>query len=225
MNKLFTQKEFDDAKATDLLPLKCEKCGKTFYWPKKEIKYAEKKRPNTGRFCSISCGRSQTTIETACEKCGKPIKVRKGDYNKSKTKHFFCSRSCALIYNNTHKNCGVTRSKLEIYIESKLKEIYPELEILYNDRETVGAELDIFIPQLKLAFELNGIFHYEPIFGIEKLNEHQKVDKRKFLLCQKNNISLCVIDVSSQRHFTINSSEKFLNIIFDIIDENLALLK
>ena len=225
MIKLFTQEQFDTAKATNLLPLKCEKCGKTFYWPKKEIKYAEKKRPNTGRFCSISCGRSQTTIETTCKNCGKTIKVKKSDYDESKTKNFFCSCSCSCSYHNTHKTSGFNRSKLEQYIESKLKELYPKLKILFNDRIAIGLELDIYIPSLNLAFELNGIFHYEPIYGAENFKQRQQIDENKFLLCHNNKISLCVIDTSLQRHFTEKSSQKYLQIIVDIINENLALLK
>lgn len=75
---------------------------------------------------------------------------------------------------------------------------------------------------MKLAFELNGIFHYEPIFGNEKLNKIQKNDNNKFFKCQEKNISLCIIDTSSQKYFKEQTSKKFLDIITNIINQNLA---
>ena len=81
--------------------------------------------------------------------------------------------------------------------------------------------MDIYIPSLNLAFELNGIFHYEPIYGLDKLTNTQKNDQRKFKLCLENNISLCVIDTTKQIYFKEKSSLEFLKIIQKIIDENL----
>ena len=79
-------------------------------------------------------------------------------------------------------------------------------------------ELDIYIPSLKLAFELNGIYHYEPIHGSDKLNKIQNNDNRKFQACAEQGISLCIIDTSSQSYFKENTSEKFLKIIINIIN-------
>lgn len=39
------------------------------------------------------------------------------------------------------------------------------LDFKFNDRETIGLKLDIYIPSLKLAFEINGVFHRKNIFG------------------------------------------------------------
>lgn len=100
--------------------------------------------------------------------------------------------------------------------------IYNNIKIIYNDRKTIGAELDIYIPSLKLAFELNGIVHYEPIFGKEKLSRIQTNDNRKFQACLEKNIELCTIDISSQKYFKEESSNDFLNIITNIINIKMA---
>ena len=82
--------------------------------------------------------------------------------------------------------------------------------------------MDIYLPSLKLAFELNGIFHYEPIFGDNKLSQIQNNDSNKFMKCQWHNISLCIIDVSSFIHFKELGAKKYLDIITTIIDQHLA---
>lgn len=216
MIKLFTNDQFDEAKSVDVLPLKCEHCGKTFLKTKKEIKYALSKRPNTCRYCSISCAVSVNKIKTYCKQCNKELLIYPSKFEKSE--NHFCSQSCAALYSNTHKTKGTRRSKLEQYLEHKLIETYPSLEINFNDKTAINSELDIYIPSLKLAFELNGIFHYEPIFGESKLNSIQQNDSNKFQKCQEKGISLCVIDTSSQKYFKEQSSNKFFNIIKDIID-------
>jgi hypothetical protein len=96
--------------------------------------------------------------------------------------------------------------------------LYPDLVILFNDKSTINSELDIYIPSLRIAFELNGIFHYEPIFGKDKLKQINNNDNNKFQKCIANNISLCIIDISKQKHFTEKSSIIYLEIIKNIIE-------
>lgn len=158
------------------------------------------------------------SLELNCTQCGKSFIKLYCQYIRSK--NHFCSRSCSVTYNNTHKTKGNRRSKLEIWLELKLKEKYSNLEILFNDKTAINSELDIYIPSLQLAFEINGIFHYEPIYGQDKLDKIQVNDNNKFMLCHQNNISLCIIDTSSLKHFKEHNAMKFLNIITDIIDKS-----
>lgn len=114
---LFTNEEFSNAKSADLLPLKCEQCGKTFYKPKKEIKYTiEHPERNRCRFCSVDCLSiffKKELHETVCTQCGMPVTVSDNDFRRSKTKHFFCSRSCAAKYNNKNRKISdEQRSKI-----------------------------------------------------------------------------------------------------------------
>jgi len=92
-----------------------------------------------------------------------------------------------------------------------------------NDKTAINSELDIYLPKLRLAFELNGIYHYEPIYGAKKLNQIQNNDHRKFAACYEHGISLCVIDTSSQKRFTEKTSEPFLSLIVKIIDEAISM--
>ena len=71
-----------------------------------------------------------------------------------------------------------------------------------------------------MAFELNGIFHYEPIYGEEKLDKIQNNDERKFAACREAGISLCIIDTSSQKYVKPNTSKKYLDIIIEIINKH-----
>jgi hypothetical protein len=217
---LFTEEEFKKAKSRQLLPCKCEYCGERFYKAKHELQYCIK-NSNQTICCSNKCShkiiKTRSNITVKCEECGKEFERSRTWFNKSK--HNFCSKSCAAKYRNVHKTTGCRRSKLEIYLETKLTEIFPDLEILYNDRKTLpsGLELDIYVPSLKLAFELNGPFHYIPVFGQEKLNKTQNNDYIKLKECQDLGINICVIDVSKDVKFTEKSSEKYLEIIKSFI--------
>jgi hypothetical protein len=107
-------------------------------------------------------------------------------------------------------------------LSKKLPKLYPTLEFHFNRKDAINGELDIFIPALKLAFEMNGVFHYEPIFGPEKLTSIQTNDHRKMLACAEHGIELCVIDVSSFTYFKEQRAMKFLTIIQNIINSKLS---
>lgn len=138
----------------------------------------------------------------------------------SKSGHLFCDNSCAALYNNAHKTVGTRRSKLEVWLEAQLRTLYPNLTLLPNDKTAINSELDFYFPELNLAFELNGIFHYEPIYGPEKLASIQNNDHRKFAACIEKSIALCIIDSSRMVNFKESKAKVFLDIICDILDKN-----
>jgi hypothetical protein len=161
-----------------------------------------------------------SSIILPCAFCGKEkkhLKCKIKNYSRS-----FCNSSCCVSYTNKFgKRTCHRRSKLEKYIEQRFLQEFPDLIVCYNDRSVVGSELDIYIPSLKLAFELNGIFHYEPIHGDDCLNRVKNNDNRKFAACIEAKISLCIIDVSSQRNYSDKANERYFTIIKDIVIENL----
>lgn len=222
MKPLYTEEEYNSARGKDLMPLECENCGKTYYRRQARIKYDLKKNINITA-CSTKCGHiiRRNMVSANCGQCNKTATRSMRDYLKSKSGHIFCSQSCAARYNNSHKIIGYRRSKMEIWIEEQLKILYPDLEILFNDKTAILSELDIYIPSLSLAFELNGIFHYEPIYGENKLEQIIRNDNNKFYLCQQNNINLCIIDISSISRFKPLKAQKFLDIIINIIQSRI----
>ncbi len=204
---------------TTYIPLFCSYCKKSFKKPL--FLYNNSiKRKDKHSFCSIKCvGLFQRhRITKPCKKCGKLITRQ---HRQMKSTNVFCNHSCACSYNNTHKTKGIRRSKLEIFIEKQLNKLFPQLPIVYNNKETINSELDIYIPSLSLAFELNGIFHYEPIFGQEKLNKIQNNDNRKIFACAEKNIELCIIDSSSLKYFKPKHTQKYLDIIVSLISQKL----
>jgi len=226
MLPLYTDEEFEKAISRDKLPLKCKYCEKIFYKSKHYIQTAdiESRRENydfCGNLCRAKYQFKGHRVDFNCEQCGKPASKTLSDYKK--TKHHFCSQSCSATYHNQRKQTGIRRSKFEVWVEEQLVSLYPNLEFHFNRKDTILSELDIYIPELKLAFEINGIFHYEPIFGQDKLNRIQKNEKGKFAACIENGISLCIIDISTLKYFKVSRGQKFLDIITTIIDQTLSL--
>lgn len=98
---------------------------------------------------------------------------------------------------------------------------FPNLDTKYNQKDAINSELDIYVPSLNLAFELNGIFHYEPIYGKDKLTSTKNNDGRKFQACLEKKIELVIIDTSGQKYFKEKTSQKYLDIIEQIINQKL----
>lgn len=221
MKPLFTTEQFEKAKSNDRLKCKCYICHSSFYILKRVIVNHLNGSKDHCKFCSQTCAQSnkKTKIQVTCINCKKEFEKQISKIKKSP--NHFCSKSCSATFHNTHKTKGTRRSKLEVYLEKQLTLLYPGLHIDYNKTEAINSELDIYIPSLKLAFELNGIFHYEPIYGQKKLNQTQNNDQRKFQACIEKNISLCIIDVSGLSYFKPDKANKFLSIITEIINQKI----
>jgi hypothetical protein len=206
------------------IQLICDNCNKNYTLSLANYSSAKNKKVKH-HFCSQKCNgefKSRThTVVKNCDQCGKQVEkiISKVNDKRKKSSRCFCSRSCSVTYNNTHKTRGTRISKLEKYISENLTKEFNNLKIHFNHKEAINSELDIYIPSLKLAFELNGIFHYEPIYGKEKLSQIQNNDKRKFQACLEKNIELCLIDASSIKHFTKERGKKY----YEIVKEHILL--
>lgn len=93
-----------------------------------------------------------------------------------------------------HKKIGEawTSETILYYIVEKL---YPDLTVKRHFRPKClqGLELDVFIEELNVGIEYQGIQHFQPIKhwgGEESLEKLKKRDKLKQQLCKKNNIHL-----------------------------------
>jgi len=236
MKMLISMRNFNNLKAKALVPILCKNCSKTFYLEKSQVLAAIKniniktKRTTHGRtaeFCSRSCyGKfNNKGFVTTCGQCKIKIIKKAKELRKSKSKRFFCCQSCAATYNNMHKTKGTRCSKLEKWLQQKLPEKYKSLNFCFNQKDAIESELDIYIPSLKLAFELNGIYHYEPIHGIDKLQKVQFNDNRKFQECLKRDIELCIIDSSGLLYFKEQNAQKYLDIVCSIINQNISRIK
>ena len=218
---LISIEEILSSKSTRMIPLKCDCCQQNFERMQKYIKSNLKLRSYKNHYCSNACQNKlkKATEQVNCKQCNKIFLKKRNQLKKHPNS--FCSSSCAATYNNTHKTHGCRRSKLEIYFEQILPTKYPDLEFHFNRKDAINSELDIYIPKLKLAFELNGIFHYEPIYGADKLNQTQNNDRRKFQACLEQGIELCIIDTSSLSYFKPDKAQKYLDIIINIINSKL----
>ena len=237
MKLLIDINDLDKYTEQDKLPCECLNCKQKFYLTKNKIRRSLRgERPNN--FCSQQCSSlfrkqlpkaSKSSIEKTkycnttikCQQCKKEVDKYLSKNNKSK--YHFCSLSCNAKWYNTHKTKSFSRSKLELWLEKQLPIKFPNLSFSFNNRTEINSELDIYIPSLKLAFELNGIVHYEPIYGREKLQKIQNNDNRKFQACLEKNIELAIINTNGFKNFKENKALIYLNIICDIINKKLSL--
>lgn len=186
----------------------CHLCGTPSYHPQYAVLKSIRER-NQQFFCSQKCAKlySKKSQTISCDTCGKQFEKRLSEIKK--TKHHFCSQSCAAIYHNSHKNYGSRRSKLEQFLEEKLTEHFSGLKCLYNDVQTIGSELDILFPAIKLAIQLNGPLHYKPIYGQEKLSRILGIDKNKRKTCKMLGINLIEIDVSKDKNLDATKNSRW----------------
>jgi len=222
MKPKFDIEKFEKLKNDEII-FECEECGGEFNSTKKYIRRAlgitKHPRKPSLKYCCRKCqsiGR-RTGEYLKCEECGGELYRNRNEINDNKTGKFYCSNKCKGINWNKNKNYGFNRSKIEIWIEENIKNKY-DFEILFNDRELLRYEIDIYIPSLKIAFELNGIFHYESIFGEEKLKITKSKDLFKINECNNMGIELFVIDITDVKNFNKKSCKKYLDFIIETIN-------
>jgi very-short-patch-repair endonuclease len=209
--------------AIEILRMKivnCRNCAKETI--KSTGRYNESIKNGWNFFCSIQCRYSfqEKGREFLCAWCSKSINKTPAQIRKTKN-NVFCSKSCGARFNNRNKQTGTRRSKLECYLEHELRLNFPFLNFSCNTNEPIGSELDFYFPELKLAIELNGILHYQPIYGSVKLNRIQSIDKIKSNKCAKAEIKLCIIDVSKETHLTQKIKEKNWKIVKELVTSHL----
>jgi len=200
------------------IKITCPTCNKVVEIEKRFFD-TRKKHGAQHAYCSHKCayiGRIKEFPILVCPQC-------QLTFQSSSSRKKFCCQSCAATYNNMHKTKGTRVSKLEIWLQKKLTELY-DFEIKFNSKSEINSELDIYVPHLKLAFELNGPFHYEPIFGKDKLEKIQNNDERKFQACLESSIELCIIDVSKHTYFKEHTCLPFLEIITSILNKKISTL-
>ncbi|MCU0543052.1 MAG: hypothetical protein MUE44_12840 [Oscillatoriaceae cyanobacterium Prado104] len=201
----------------------CDYCQKRF--TRCTGKYNQDVKKGWRQFCSKEChwlaqNKRRQVVSAWCNTI-----FIKEEAQIKQTKNNFCSRSCSASYSNRNKTKGNRRSKLEIWLESQLSLLYPNLEIHYNRKDAVNTELDIHIPSLDLAIELNGIFHYQPIYGQKKFSQIQNNDRKKLETCLKNGVELLIVDTSDFTYFKVDRAQKYLQTVTQAIDNKLADLK
>ena len=212
----------------------CAGCNKNSIRNRRSIVKALRARKSKDVTCSLKCARlmgplGKNFVEMNCPVCTKKFRRTFSDIKKSKSKKCFCGSSCAAHHNNLQRPVGLRRSALEIWIEKKLTEAYPKLQIDFNKKDAIGSELDIYVPSLKIAFELNGFFHYYRImknkYGSIILKRTKKNDARKLEACKKAGIDLIVINTSRMRNFAFSRSNKYLFTITKKINKSLKVQK
>jgi hypothetical protein len=205
--------------------LVCHCCQKDFPVSYRKFINSKSKAKIFGRknYCSQECrlaGQNQKPrVLVSCLECQKEL--WKGASELIKFPNSFCGSSCAATYNNKNKKYGTRRSKLEKFVEENLLKLFPNLEIHYNQKSAIGSELDIYIPSLRTAIEINGIFHFLPIFGQDKFDLIVKNDEEKVLKCDENGIDLFCFDVQSIKRARGQDFNPFLCAILEIIQNKI----
>lgn len=194
------------------IEVKCSGCEKNI------LRYPCELKENNQYWCSRKCrypDNEKKLVE--CLKCKKQF--QKVNAECIKTPNHFCSRSCSASFNNTHKQYGTRRSKLEIYLEDQIKKSYPDLELICNQKSIIDSELDFYFPELRFAIELNGITHYEPIYGENKFEKIKNNDKRKIIACYEKEIELAIIDSSTCSYLSESAKIKYKNLVFELLEK------
>jgi very-short-patch-repair endonuclease len=71
-------------------------------------------------------------------------------------------------------------SKMEKFIKTELEKLGHN--VVYHEKQLIrdsNLEIDIYLPDLNIVIEIDGISHFEPIWGVDALAKQQKADTVK----------------------------------------------
>ena len=205
-NERIKEEKINKSETPKIDTLICKCCSNIFEYKTKKALY-----------CSSRCkSNSRRKYEHTCIGCNVVFLNTEKDAK-------YCSNSCKSINlrlsSYAHKAGGKSRSQIELFVEEKLVKDFPNIKFIFNDKETIGSELDVYIPELKMAIEINGILHYEPIYGEEKLTKVQNRDKQKMINCYNLGIELIVIPLG-KRGLSKKQTEEIYKEISNLIRKN-----
>lgn len=168
----------------------------------------------------------QTKLPLMCLNCGETFYKTKREIEQvlnhcgSKTLDFCCKTCSANFLNKTYRH----RSKFEIFLEEYLRANLPEylsnLPIVYNSRDLFPDdphEVDIYLPTIKVAVEVNGTHHYKPIFGEKRFEETIKNDQAVESCCYRYGILLVIMNMKDMDHFNERDASQHAKALLDII--------
>lgn len=102
-----------------------------------------------------------------------------------------------------------TNSGHEIQLQNFIKENYKD-DIILNNRDLIGKELDIYLPKIKIAFEFNGLYwHCE-------LNKEKNYHLNKTETCE--NLGIKLIHIYEDEW--VNDEDKIKTKILNILKNN-----
>lgn len=152
----------------------CPKCGRdsTENSRRDDIKsFIEKSietHGNTYIYDKVNYLSSNDKVEIICKKHG-----------------YFWQKPSNHIFGQGCKKCFKDKSNIEKDFLCFIKSIY-DGDIIENDRTILkGKELDVYIPEKNIAFEVNGLMWHS-----EKFNEDKKYHLKKTELCNQEGIKL-----------------------------------
>lgn len=212
-NKDFILKEYDKGKSTyeiaELLntyPVKIgrvlKKYGRSARSPseaqRRALKSGRAQHPTEGKHLSdehrerISDGKMSHWENLSEDEKAKICQKNKESWDKKSKKE---KEKFIKMGNEALQKTSREGSQLERYLYERLLEegYYPEYHVttmLAND----SLEVDIMLHAQQIAIEVDGISHYEPIWGEDKFQKQQKNDREKEGLLLKN--GYCLIRVA-----------------------------
>lgn len=137
------------------------------------------------------------------EKSDKKVKIicpDHGEFEQIARNHLF-GQGCP--------KCFFEKSEFEKNVFDFIKTNLPDVDIIENDRTILnGKEIDIYIPSLKIGFELNGLIWHSEKFGIDKKYHLNKTKK-----CLEQGIKLIHIFEDEWNNKTEICKSKILSII------------
>lgn len=179
----------------------CEFCSKDFTPTYLQL-WKHRKGQSAHLFCSRSCRVSyyKNQVEMPCAQCGLSVSRPQSELRKSKSGNIFCSPTCSTIYGNYTSKKQITTSAIERYFQEQISKDFPDLNVIYNNNDAIGCEIDIYLPDFKIGIECHGPFHYKPILGgYSRFLKTLANDMRKAQMAKDADVLLFAINISGTR--------------------------
>lgn len=144
-------------------------------------------------------------LSLTCKSCDKQFEINKQLYYLRTKRNMVC---CTICNPKNSNNTSIAEKEVFSYIKS----IYDN-EIIENYRN--GIELDIYLPDLKIGFEYNGLWYHseynkEKEYHLNKLNHFDKLDIKTFTIWEDDWLYKTDIVKSMISNLLSNNKERIM---------------